>query len=115
MQIREALLEGQCQEEAGEDLHAGLDYPELLEDVGPVAVETLGGCLVADAIVPFRICAWRCSGLGTRFGAWALRPGSVAGWCVSGAHLGELPAQCVRKTGVPVPRQGWARATCRAE
>ncbi len=43
----ESCLEWQGEEEAREDLDSGLADPKLLEEFGPVAVQTLGGGFVA--------------------------------------------------------------------
>src|SRR5690606_16010302 len=40
-ELGEALLERRREEEARDELAAGLDHPQLLQDVGPVPVEPL--------------------------------------------------------------------------
>jgi len=39
--VLEPRREGKCEQEAGEDLYAGLGYPEFLEEFLPVAVQVL--------------------------------------------------------------------------
>ena len=40
VQLLEAILEGQHHQEGGEDLGTGLQHPDLLEQLVPVAVQT---------------------------------------------------------------------------
>lgn len=50
VEIAERRLEGQREEEAGEDLRAGLEDPQLLQDLVPVAVGALVGGLVPAVV-----------------------------------------------------------------
>ena len=54
VELGEALLEDERQQEPGQDLGAGLRDPQLLQQLGPVAIEALGLGLVA-AVVGQRI------------------------------------------------------------
>ena len=54
-QVREALLERQCEQEAGGQLGAGLDDPQLLEQVVVLAVLPLGLALAALLVGSLRI------------------------------------------------------------
>ncbi len=47
IELRERLLERDGEQEAGEDLRAGLEHPQLLQQRVPVAIEPLGLRLVA--------------------------------------------------------------------
>ncbi len=47
VQIGERRLECEREQEAGEDLRAGLQHPQLLQHLDPVAVGALGRALVA--------------------------------------------------------------------
>jgi hypothetical protein len=51
----EALLQRQCQQETGEQLHTGLCDSQLLKQAGPVAVEPLRFSFGARPVVPFLI------------------------------------------------------------
>jgi hypothetical protein len=50
VEIGEGRLEGEGEQEAGEDLGAGLHDPELLEHFDPVAIGPLEGGLVAAVV-----------------------------------------------------------------
>ena len=49
-EVGEPLLEHQRQEEAGQDLGAGLNNPEFLQQLRPVTIEALGLGLVATVV-----------------------------------------------------------------
>jgi len=50
VELGEPLLKRQGQEKAGEQLHAGLCHPQLLEEAGPITVQPLRFRLVAIPI-----------------------------------------------------------------
>ncbi len=51
----EALLEGEGQEQAGQQLHTGLYDPQLLQEAGPISVEPFGDGLVTLRLVPLLV------------------------------------------------------------
>ncbi len=81
VELAEPRLEGECEQEAADELGAGERDPQLLEDVVPVAVAALGGCLM-PAIEELRIAAGRDDG-----GGGAVAVGGV-GVCVEAGLIG---------------------------